>query len=224
MTNERVRAQPVMGATLRTTRFAIDGPSGSLEAAIDDIDEPARFLAVICHPHPLHHGTMDNKVVTTLSRTFARAGGSSARFNYRGVGASDGRYDGADGELDDALAIIAWQRERHGQGLPLCIAGFSFGGAIAYRAASMTSAAALVTIAPAHARIPETALPPQCAWLLVQGMADDVIPAEGVLAWARQHAPVPQLEILDDAGHFFHGKLPALADGVARFVRQSEGL
>jgi alpha/beta superfamily hydrolase len=213
-----------MGAALRTTRFSVEGPSGSLEVAIEDTDETAGFLSVICHPHPLHQGTMDNKVVTTLSRTFARAGGLSARFNYRGVGASEGQYDGADGELDDALAVIAWLRERHGRALPLCVAGFSFGGAIAYRAAAVTGPAALVTIAPAHARIPETALPPQCAWLLVQGMVDDVIPAEGVLAWARQHTLAPQLEILDDAGHFFHGKLPELAEGVTRFVVQTEAM
>jgi len=213
-----------MSAQLRTTRFAVAGPSGSLEAAIEDVQGAPRFLAVICHPHPLHQGTMDNKVVTTLSRTLARAGALSARFNYRGVGASEGRYDGERGELDDALAVIAWLREQRGHTLPLFIAGFSFGGAIAYRAASVMGPAALVTVAPAHTRIPEDASPPRCPWLLVQGGADDVIPAETVLAWARRHTPVPQLEMLEDAGHFFHGKLPALAEGVTRFVTQTEVL
>jgi alpha/beta superfamily hydrolase len=165
---------------------------------------------------------MQNKVVTTVSRAIARLGGMSLRFNYRGVNASHGQFDGERGELEDALAAIAHLRALPGMShLPLVVAGFSFGGAISYRAALETPTAALVTIAPAHERIPPNHAGSFANWLLVHGNEDAVIPAAGVLDWARQHNPRPRIEQFDGTGHFFHGRLPQLAESVSGYLRET---
>ena len=121
--------------------------AGALEAAIDTSARPAVATAVICHPHPLQQGTMSNKVVTTVARAFARLGADAVRFNFRGVGASAGRYADGIGERDDALAVVAWCRERWAD-RPLYLGGFSFGGAIAAAIAARVAPAGLVTVAP----------------------------------------------------------------------------
>ncbi len=163
---------------------------------------------------------MHNKVVTTIARSAARRGGLVARFNYRGVGASQGHYDGDRGELDDALAVAATLRTQYGAELPMVVAGFSFGGAIAYRVAAKLDVAALITVAPAWERIASDATVDQVHWLLVQGDDDEVIQADGVLAWAYSHMPPPQVTRFESTGHFFHGRLPQLADAVAEFLNQ----
>jgi alpha/beta superfamily hydrolase len=203
--------------------LTVTGPAGTIEAAIDRAgDAEAQFICVVCHPHPLQQGTMQNKVVTTVSRAAARLGGHSLRFNYRGVGNSDGSYDGERGELDDALAAIAHLRaDSSYSALPLVIAGFSFGGAIAYRAALEAEHAALVTVAPAWERIPGDAAEGLSRWLLLQGEDDDIIPAAGVLQWAEQHAQPPQVARFESTGHFFHGRLPGLADSVSAYLREA---
>ena len=104
----------------------LDGPAGAIEAVLSAGDRPAVGVAVVCHPHPLHEGTMHNKVAYTLARTFANAGIPALRFNFRGVGASEGVHDNGDGETDDAVAMAATMRARH-PGLPVWLAGFSFG-------------------------------------------------------------------------------------------------
>lgn len=212
---------------MRSTRvdsapLTIAGPAGDLDAVVDRVvGSEAAFACVICHPHPLQQGTMQNKVVTTVARAAARLGGYGLRFNYRGVGASHGAWDGDRGELEDALAAISYLRETpECAGLPLVVAGFSFGGAIAYRAALETGSAALVTVAPAHARIPSESLGSFARWLLVHGDDDEVIPAAGVLQWARQHAPTPQIEQFESTGHFFHGRLPRLAESVSAYLQE----
>ncbi|MFO7278462.1 MAG: alpha/beta hydrolase, partial [Pseudomonadota bacterium] len=113
----------------------LDGPAGVLEALLEEPADavPGRF-AVVCHPHPLHGGTMNNKVVHTLARTFNELGIRSLRFNFRGVGASEGSYAEGIGETEDALAVIEWGRVRWPGAEPL-LAGFSFGGIVALRAA-----------------------------------------------------------------------------------------
>src|SRR6476620_6198205 len=123
----------------RTRRERIAGPAGAIECAIDEPADMPRGFAVICHPHPQAGGTLDNKVVQTLARAFAQLGLRSVRFNFRGIGASEGAWDGGRGEVDDALAVIG--AYRHGaeaeaaRALPLVLAGFSFGGYVAAEAA-----------------------------------------------------------------------------------------
>jgi alpha/beta superfamily hydrolase len=197
----------------------IPGPSGDLEAIVEipDSFDGAR-MAVVCHPHPLHGGTMTNKVVHTLARTFNECGLASVRFNYRGVGKSGGRYDEGRGETEDALAVIDWAQQSW-PAAALCLAGFSFGGGVAFRAATQRETVRLITVAPSLARYPDefTALP-RCPWLLIQGDQDEVIDAQTVISWARGLATPPEMQVLAGAGHYFHGRLNDLREIVRTWI------
>lgn len=201
---------------------AILGPAGTLEAVLEPPapGAPAReVVAVLCHPLSTAGGSMDNKVVTTLARAFALLGAHVLRFNFRGVGGSAGVFDHGRGEAEDLDAVIAMARTR----LPhhaLWLGGFSFGAAIAHRRASTQHAALLVTVAPPVGRGwgLDDAPAPSCPWLLVQGDADEIVSAAEVLAWAATQRPAPRVLRIGAAGHFFHGLLPALRDGVLREV------
>ncbi len=192
---------------------SIAGPAGRLEALVEQPGadgRPPALAGVICHPHPLFGGTLQNKVVHTLARTLQAAGGATLRFNFRGVGASEGRHDGGAGEIQDALAAVAWARGRW-PGAPLVLAGFSFGGAVAIQAASAAGAAWLISVAPAVDRIVTEQLEvPRCDWLVVQGDADDVVAADSVLQWMTRWAPQARVRVLSGVGHFFHGRLHEL--------------
>lgn len=213
----------VRAAVPKTRRFAAAGAVGTIEGAIEQSTAEPAAVAVVCHPHPLHGGSMDNKVVTTLARTLARRGTISVRFNFRGVGASEGDHDGGEGELADALTIIDWAAGQLGHGLPLVLAGFSFGGAIAYRAAAARPPRALITVAPAVDRIPAATEEPQCEWLLVQGAADVIVLPSKVTAWIDSRSRPPMQVWLPGVDHFFHGQLNALSRAVNEFMRASEG-
>jgi len=219
----------------RAERVAIAGPAGPLQALIETpqsehgeaLTVPA--FAVVCHPHPLFGGTLDNKVVYTVARAFEQLGAPAIRFNFRGVGASAGCYDEGRGEGDDALAVIACGRQRWPD-VPLWLAGFSFGGAVAARIAAAARPQRLVLVAPGVTRLERAdfaaarAAQPECPWLIVQGDADDVVPAAAVLAWAGSREPPPGVprpvaSVLPGAGHFFHGRINELRDAVLAFMR-----
>jgi len=219
----------------RAERLAIEGPAGALQALLETpATEPGEALtvpafAVVCHPHPLFGGTMDNKVVYTVARAFEQLGAPAIRFNFRGVAASAGTYDEGRGEGDDALAVIAWGRQRFPD-TPLWLAGFSFGGAVALRIAELAQPERLVLVAPGITRLEGAdfaaarAAEPTCPWLIVQGGADDVVPAPAVLSWAAGREPAPgvpppEVSLLGDAGHFFHGRITELRDAVLAFMR-----
>ena len=193
----------------------IAGPAGRLEAVIEEpaaVAGPPGVAAVICHPHPLFGGTLQNKVVHTLARTLRAAGAATLRFNFRGAGASEGTHDGGAGETQDALAAVAWARARWPDA-PLVLAGFSFGGAVAIRAAAAAAPAWLITVAPAVDRVDlERLALPRCAWLVVQGDADDIVAPEAVLHWMARWAPQARVRVLAGVGHFFHGRLHELQD------------
>ncbi|NND53739.1 MAG: prolyl oligopeptidase family serine peptidase [Gammaproteobacteria bacterium] len=191
----------------------LPGPAGQLEAMLETPEEataPAR-VAVVCHPHPLYQGTMLNKVVHTLARAMNDLGMAALRFNFRGVGASAGEYADGDGEVDDLLAVCDWVRAEW-PAAEIWLAGFSFGGVIAARAAAAAEASRLISIAPA-VNILGAALAqrPVMPWLIVQGEADDVVPAADVQAFVASCAsdgePAPELVMVPGAGHFFHGHL-----------------
>jgi alpha/beta superfamily hydrolase len=205
-----------------STDVEIAGPVGPLEAALDDVGGAAAAVAVICHPHPLQLGTMRNKVVTTLARTFANLGAVAVRFNFRGVGASAGSHAGGEGERDDVLAVVAWSRAR-GPGLRVYLGGFSFGAAMALGVAARAAPSGLVTVAPPVTRLPAHFEPPLCPWLLVHGSADDVVPAAPVLAWAKALAVPPRVVLLEGVGHYFHGHLNVLGNAVAEFFGDDFG-
>ena len=213
----------------------LEGPAGGLQALIEtpltEAGEPLTVpaFAVVCHPHPLYGGTLDNKVVYTLARAIGQLGVPAIRFNFRGVGASAGSYDEGRGESDDALAAIAFGRQRW-PGAPLWLAGFSFGGAVAARIAAPARAGRVVLAAPGITRLERADFAsareavPACPWLIVQGDADDVVPAPAVIEWVRTRSPpppvpAPQLAVLPGAGHFFHGRLNELREAVVAFLR-----
>jgi uncharacterized protein len=207
-----------------TESLTLAGPAGALEALIETPAEPAARPAafgVICHPHPLYGGTMANKVVWTLARAFQELGAPTIRFNFRGVGASEGSHDNGRGEVGDTLAMVAYGRDRWPQAA-LWLAGFSFGGVIALHAATSARRARAVLVAPGITRVEiGDAAPPACPWLIVQGEADDVVPAAAVSAWARELSPAPELVVLPGAGHYFHGRINELRDTVLEFMRRS---
>lgn len=192
-----------------TTEFTLEGPAGLLECVSDVPEEEVKQPAyvVICHPHPQHAGTMRNKVVTILERSLRELGLATIRFNFRGVGDSEGEYDEGHGEFQDLLAVNAWAR----QCLPdheLWLAGFSFGSWISARAAQTLEPRQLISIAPPVERLGfENIQVPGCHWLIIQGEDDDVVNAQAVRDWAEDIDPAPQLLVMPDAGHFFHRRL-----------------
>ncbi len=202
-------------------RLLLAGPAGTLEALLEEPDGAARSsFGVICHPHPLHGGTLDNKVVHTLARALHDLGVPTLRFNFRGVGASEGAFANGVGETSDALAAVTWGR-MHWPAAEPWLLGFSFGAAVAIRAAVEAGARRLVTVAPAIDRVATGRAMPVCPWLLIQGDADDVIDPGAVLDWATGLTPAPEVLVLRGAGHFFHGRLPELREAVVRFGKES---
>ena len=190
-----------------TERLLLDGPAGVIETAVAIPAAQPRGIALIAHPHPLQGGTLDNKVVQTLAKTFVALGYVAVRFNFRGVGQSAGSFDDGNGETDDALAVLAQVRRRFGQSLPVALAGFSFGSFVQTRVARRSTPEGLVLVGPAVKRfalepVPETTI-------VVHGEEDDVVPLADVFEWARpQQLPVV---VFPGCGHFFHGRLPQLA-------------
>lgn len=191
--------------------FLIPGPCGSLEAVLDG--EWGETMAVICHPHTLFGGALDNKVVTTLSRTLVpRYCSGALRFNFRGAGNSTGAYADGIGEQDDVRAVCQYAAE---QGVrELWLAGFSFGGFVALSSAAGALAlplAGLILVAPAVTHFDASAHQQfPCPVWLAQSRDDNVVACEGVLAWSAGVQPAPQQLLFDNAGHFFHGGLMAL--------------
>ena len=203
---------------VHTRRLQLAGPAGVIEALRDEPGPGAvrHGTAVIAHPHPLFGGTMENKVVQTLARAFVQSGWVALRFNFRGVGASQGAHDEGRGELEDMLALIADQAPDGA----LALAGFSFGSFVASRAIARLwpgrPIEKIVLVGTAAQRFSVAELPPQAhdATLVVHGEQDDTVPLAAVLDWARpQRLPVV---VVPGGEHFFHGKLDVLARIVMR--------
>ena len=188
--------------------LTIVGPTGRIEALLEvPGNSPGTTVGVVCHPHPLHQGTMMNKVVHTIARALNDLGMPAVRFNFRGVGASDGKYSDGVGETDDVLAVVRWATETY-PAAKLWLAGFSFGALVSYRAALETDTDQLISIAPPVDRFKDLASEqPICPWLIVQGDADDVVSCDEVVAWVNELQPGPELIVFPGAGHFFHGQL-----------------
>jgi alpha/beta superfamily hydrolase len=202
-----------------TERRSIEGPAGAIEAVIEDPGASETAFAVVCHPHPRFGGTMENKVVTTLARAFHETGMPTVRFNFRGVGGSEGTYDAGVGETGDADAAAAWG-ERRWPGRPLVIAGFSFGAYVALRLTQRRKPQRLITVAPPVARFDfRTLESPQVPWLIIQGDADEVADPAAVRGWAESLLPKPRLVFMPGVGHFFHGRLNELRAVVTEEIR-----
>ncbi|MET0226354.1 MAG: alpha/beta hydrolase [Dokdonella sp.] len=187
----------------------LPGPVGALElaCALPEADGARAGIAIICHPHPLQGGTMTNKVVTTLERSLLDLGLATVRFNFRGVGQSEGVHDFGNGERDDLVAIAEWARAQR-PGAVLWLAGFSFGSYVALRATARLQPAQLILIAPPVGRQDFSGIAaPACPWLIVQGEADEVVDPAAVFAWAGSVQPPPQLVRMPETSHFFHRRL-----------------
>ena len=198
----------------------IDGPAGPLEARVEEprAGSPVAVAGVVCHPHPLYGGTMQNKVVHTLARAMQELGAPTVRFNFRGVGSSAGHYDAGRGELEDALAVAAWARA-HWHCDALWLAGFSFGAAVALQAAAIVKPLALVTVAPPVGRIlAHDTAHPRCPWLVVQGDADELVDFANVRSWVASYDEPPELVVFEGVEHFFHGRLGELRSAVSGFL------
>jgi len=202
----------------QTERLTLAGAAGAIEAQRDMPQGAPRGTAVIAHPHPLFGGTMDNKVVQTLARAFVQCGWTAVRFNFRGVGASQGAHDNGQGEAVDLLEVV---RQTAPDG-PLALAGFSFGSFVAASALQALWPARdlrkLVLVGTAASRFSVAALPADVheRTLVVHGEQDDTVPLAAVMDWARpQSLPVT---VIPGGGHFFHGQLPLLKNLVARHL------
>ncbi len=203
----------------RPESLFIPGPAGRLQALLESPGlDPAIGTVVVCHPHPQHGGTMHNKVAHTLARAFRRLGFHALRFNFRGTEDSEGRFDNGVGELDDVLHVIAWARAS-GLPDPLWLAGFSFGAAIAVRAAATVEVAGLISVAPAVSRFAGgLTTQPTCPWLVLQGDQDELVDLDETIDWFNGLEPGPELQVMHGAEHFFHGRLPELRAAVEAFV------
>ena len=214
-----------MPKTPRAERLFIDGPAGRLQAIFElPAEQTPLGSVVVCHPHPQHGGTMHNKVAHTLARAFVRMGFAALRFNFRGTEDSEGVYDAGDGELADALAAIEWVRTRFGE-KALWVAGFSFGAAIAVKAAVATEVDGLISVAPAISRFASGLdKQPTCPWLIVQGDQDELVDIDETVTWVDGLEPGPELLIISEGEHFFHGRLLELREAIATFVSSTEEL
>jgi hypothetical protein len=194
--------------TPRTTqRLTLDGPAGPIEVVLNVPGPSLRGIALVCHPHPLQGGTLDNKVVQTLAKAFFALRYAAVRFNFRGVGQSAGAFDDGIGETEDALAVLDHAHRRFGALLPVALAGFSFGSFVQTRVAARIRAERLVLVGPAVTRFPQLLVPDDT--IVIHGEEDDVVPLADVFAWARpQQLPIV---VFPGCGHFFHGRLPQLS-------------
>lgn len=208
---------------VKETALLIPGPAGSLEAVFTPASASGPtgqcHVAVICHPHPSHGGTMDNKVVTTVMRSYRDAGVAVIRFNFRGVGKSAGAFDQGMGELEDLLAVVAWVSQAFPEA-DLMLAGFSFGSAIAaqasYRCAQIRH---LLLIAPPVERYAfDLNGRFDCPLCVIQGDKDERVVVAGVYSWVESLRTPVELVRYADATHFFHGFLTNLKDDVMRVV------
>ena len=196
----------------------IQGQAGRIEMALDEPATTAKGVAVIAHPHPLFGGTMDNKVVQTLARAFTQCGWTAVRFNFRGVGGSEGGHDEGRGELLDMLSVV-----RHAAPAGrLALAGFSFGAFVTTHALAALEQEreidSLVLVGTAASRFAVAPVPSQAhaKTLVIHGESDDTVPLANVLDWARpQFLPVM---VVPGVGHFFHGQLPLLKSLVVRHL------
>lgn len=183
---------------------------GRLEASLTAVpDQHYEQVAVVCHPHPLHDGTMNNKVVTTLARTYRDRGVAVLRFNFRGVGASQGQWDDGVGEIDDCAAAVAMMLERY-PGATIHLAGFSFGGYIAVQAALKHEVASLALVAPAASRFPLQGLQPSMPTWVAFNRDDDTVTPESMQSWVDSLNTQPALVVNETGGHFYHGQLGPL--------------
>ncbi len=205
--------------------FDFDGPAGRLEAVLMHPDGPPVAAAVVCHAHPLHGGVMHFKPVFRAAKALQSAGLAALRFNFRGVGRSDGTHDHGAGEQEDARAALV-ELERRFPGLPLVLGGFSFGSTVALRVAARDArvrgvvALGYPLLRAATRRRSTRCVPPR---LFVQGEHDEFGPGEALRALVLPLAPPREIVVVPGADHYFTGRLDALHAAVAGWAAAAPG-
>jgi len=190
---------------MKRYKLRIPAAIGKLETVIDDPEGERHGLLLVAHPHPLHGGSLENKVVTTLAKAANEAGWVSVRPNFRGVGMSDGSFDAGVGETDDLLAVARFVEASY-PNLPWALAGFSFGAFVQHRLRQQLDARRLILVAPAVTMYAFDPVPADS--VVIFGDADELIPPAAIRLWAEQQQLA--VKVIPGAGHFFHGKLKEL--------------
>lgn len=199
---------------MKSEKVFIPGPVGQIEAILewpDAIGSPDR-IAILCHPHSLYGGSYTNKVVHILASVFLKLNIPVLRFNFRGVGKSEGQFDNGIGEQEDLAACVAWMQQRYPDA-QLQLGGFSFGAYVAYLAHSRFATERLLLVAP-PLRLFEfgATIPVELPWLVIQGSEDEIVDAEAVKEWIAKQPRQPHFYLMQGASHFFHGRLNELRD------------
>jgi hypothetical protein len=234
-----------MHAASKEQKIFLVGPQGKIETKLYDTNisnntpsassassassaPSAPNIGIVCHPHPLYQGSMDNKVVTTITRAWQGLGFNTIRFNFRGVGESEGTYGEGQGEIEDLQAVLRWAKQQYPTGV-FWLAGFSFGAMISSLVAKDEPfIQGLISVAPAVQFFDLTKFSiPRCPWLIVHGAKDEIVPIESVQAWYQQLkkqaeknklSAIEELIILPEATHFFHGQLNELKTVTVNFT------
>lgn len=199
----------------------IAGPAGQQELLISFPEVTQKITCVICHPHPVHGGTMHNKVVYTLASAMNELDIKAVRFNFRGVQKSEGQFDHGRGELEDLINVVQWVKNHYPDDI-IWLAGFSFGAFIAIKGRPLCDAQQLVIVAPPAGQPYFEALPAlTCPWVLVQGGQDEVIASDQVMNWAKHQFSSPEMIFMPEAGHFFHGQLVEMKEELLSRLKKS---
>jgi alpha/beta superfamily hydrolase len=205
-----------------STALMLSGPAGLLELAVDPPEAevaPLPLTVVLCHPLSTEGGSLSNKVVTMAARSLRELGATTVRFNFRGVGKSEGVFDHGNGERDDLLAVVAWVSEQR-PGDALWLAGFSFGAYVSLRATSEIQPDALISIAPPAGRWDfDSIVLPTCPWLVIQGDEDEIVDPQAVYDWIDTLKQKPELVRMPGTSHFFHRKLIDLRGALQHGVK-----
>jgi alpha/beta superfamily hydrolase len=184
----------------------ISGAVGEIELRLSEPTSKKNSWVVICHPHPSFGGSMDNKVVTSLQRSFQSLGYGTIEFNFRGVGESSGEFDDGEGEQDDLVAVVSWLKDNFTVA-ELILSGFSFGGYIALKKSQNLQADKLCIVAPAVGLYDFNAIQIDISWTLIQGGQDEIVCASEVLEWAMKQPVLPDIYWRSTSSHFFHKQL-----------------
>lgn len=189
----------------------------SIEKIIENEQDNPKIVGIVCHPHPLQGGTMNNKVVTTLTRVIREFGGTAIRFNYR-------KFDNGIGETQDTLEMLQLARQKWPQA-EIWLAGFSYGAYISLKvAAQEKNIKQLISVAPAVNNADFSGLHPHCPWTVVIAETDEVVPAQDIKEWIKTLSPAPTVISFENTSHFFHGKLIDLRDTLIASLKHAHAL
>ncbi len=202
----------------------IPGPEGRIEARYHHAEQPGAPIAVVLHPHPLYGGTMNNKIVYHLYHAFVRHGFSVMRFNFRGVGRSQGTYDEGIGELSDAASALDWLQQQNPEASTCWIGGFSFGSWIAMQLLMRRpEIEGFLTVAPPANLYDFSFLAPcPSSGLIIQGNRDEIVPHEDVIKLKEkiitQKGRVVDYTEVNNADHYFRNQLDELNSVVHEYM------